>query len=176
MNAFEVLGIPPNADQAQIRSAYRSGVKECHPDRFQEKEQQDRAQERLIRLNLAYEEAMRLASKPVVTCRPLSPEEAKQAARRMLDLDRPESALCQLVRTRDRDAEWYFIQGEILLRQHQYSDAHRSYREAVSMDPDNLQYRRGAFLAAKALQKHARPLQKAVDAVTWVFRSGRREK
>lgn len=176
MNAFEVLGIPPDADQAQIRSAYRAGVKECHPDRFLEKEQQDRAQERLIRLNLAYEEAMRQCSRPVVTCRPLTKEEAKQAARKMLEQDRPESALCQLVRTRDRDAEWYFIQGDILLAQRNYPGAHQSYREAVQMEPDNLEYRRGAFNAAKAVQRHSRPLQKAVDAVTGLFRIGRREK
>ena len=106
----------------------------------------------------------------------LTKEEAKQAARKMLEQDRPESALCQLVRTRDRDAEWYFIQGDILLAQRNYPGAHQSYREAVQMEPDNLEYRRGAFNAAKAVQRHSRPLQKAVDAVTGLFRIGRREK
>ena len=56
MNAFEVLGLSMNADQAQVRAAYRDHVKRCHPDQFQEKEQQERAQEQLIRLNKAIAE------------------------------------------------------------------------------------------------------------------------
>ena len=41
MNAFEVLGLSMDADQAQVHAAYRSNVKRCHPDQFQEKEQQE---------------------------------------------------------------------------------------------------------------------------------------
>ena len=55
MNAFETLGLRWDADQAQVHAAYRSRVKGCHPDQFQDQAQADQAQEQLIRLNLAYE-------------------------------------------------------------------------------------------------------------------------
>ena len=63
MNAFETLGLRWDADQAQVHAAYRSRVKGCHPDQFQDQAQADQAQEQLIRLNLAYEEALRIAAK-----------------------------------------------------------------------------------------------------------------
>ena len=62
MNAFEVLGLTVEADQQQVRQAYHTRVKACHPDQFIDQEQQQKAQEEMIRLNLAYEEALRLSS------------------------------------------------------------------------------------------------------------------
>jgi tetratricopeptide (TPR) repeat protein len=169
-NAFEVLGLTMDADQAQVHAAYRSRVKHCHPDQFQEKEQQEQAQEQLIRLNLAYEEAMRMTARRQIGMNSVSCEEAKRLAKRLYDQGRCENALRQLLRAENRDADWYYLQGSILMKLQQYASAHQSYREAVRQEPDNLSYRRGAFEAAKAVQKHARPVQRAVDAVGKLFR------
>ena len=145
MNAFETLGLRWDADQAQVHAAYRSRVKGCHPDQFQDQAQADQAQEQLIRLNLAYEEALRM------------------------EQGRNENALRQLARADSKDAQWYCLQGEILMNLHQYDSAHQSFREAVRREPDNLQFRRGAFNAAMTLKKHQRPVQRAVDAVGRLF-------
>ena len=85
-NAFEVLGLTMDADQAQVHAAYRSRVKHCHPDQFQEKEQQEQAQEQLIRLNLAYEEAMRMTARRQIGMNSISCEEAKRLATRLSEL------------------------------------------------------------------------------------------
>ena len=61
-NPFEVLGLKGWANQDEIRSAYRALVKRCHPDMIQDPVLKEEAQERMVRLNLAYEEASRLAS------------------------------------------------------------------------------------------------------------------
>lgn len=169
MNAFEVLGLSMDADQAQVRAAYRSHVKRCHPDQFQEKEMQEQAQEQLIRLNLAYEEAMRITAQRQVGFNSVPVEDAKLMAARLLEQDRLENALRQLMRATTKDAEWYYLQGQILMRMRQYASAHQSYREATRREPDNLQYRRGAFEAAKAVKKHAQPLQKAADRMAGFF-------
>ena len=61
-NPFEVLGLKGWANQDEIRSAYRALVKRCHPDMIQDPVLKEEAQERMVALNLAYEEAIRLAS------------------------------------------------------------------------------------------------------------------
>ena len=99
-NPFEVLGLKGWADQEEIRAAYRTLVKQCHPDMIQNPLLKEEAQERMVRLNLAYEEALRLASpRPQA---PAGPEttvaEAVLMAERSLARDNPEAALREAVR------------------------------------------------------------------------------
>ncbi|MBS6567064.1 MAG: J domain-containing protein [Faecalibacterium sp.] len=61
-NPFGVLGLEASADADQVRTAYRKLVKTCHPDKFQDETERKAAQEKMITLNLAYEEAMKLAA------------------------------------------------------------------------------------------------------------------
>ena len=139
MNAFETLGLRWDADQAQVHAAYRS------------------------------EEALRIAAKRQIGFNTVSCEDAKTLARKLMEQGRNENALRQLARADSKDAQWYCLQGEILMNLHQYDSAHQSFREAVRREPDNLQFRRGAFNAAMTLKKHQRPVQRAVDAVGRLF-------
>lgn len=170
MNAFEVLGLTFDADQAEVHAAYRSHVKRCHPDQFQEKEQQDRAQEQLIRLNLAYEEALRITTQRQMGFHTVSLSDSKRLAQNLYEQKRYESALRQLARADVKDAEWYFIQGNILMELKQFATAHQSYREAVRRDPDNLVFRRGALNAAVAVREHSKPMRRAMDKIEGFFK------
>lgn len=152
-NPFEVLGVKPGADEQTVRAAYRRLVKSCHPDQFQDADAQRAAQEKLIKLNLAYESALKFASRRTVGFNLISQEEAKHFAQRLIDQGNLESALRQLGRADSKDAEWYYMQGKILMALKQYETAHQSYREAVRRDPDNRQFREGALDAALALKK-----------------------
>jgi len=154
VNAFELLGLSADADEQQIRKAYHAKVKGCHPDQFADGEKQQQAQAALVQLNLAYEEALRRAAavKPTVYQR-VPVEQAKNAASRLLSQDRFESALLQLGRAETRDDEWYYIQGQILMGMKQFGSAHQSFREAVRLQPENNDYRRGALEAAVAVKK-----------------------
>ena len=84
---YEVLGVRAWASAEEIHTAYRSLVKACHPDRFQDPARKRAAQEEMIRLNLAYEEALRRTvprpSAPAV--RELDAEEAVALAEKMLE-------------------------------------------------------------------------------------------
>ena len=150
---FELLGVKPGASAEEVRSAYRQMVKNCHPDQFQDAEEQKKAQEKLIKLNLAYEAALKFAARRTVGFNLISQEEAKHFAQRLIDQGNLESALRQLGRADSRDAEWYFMQGNILMALKQYETAHQSYREAIRRDPDNRQFREGALDAALAIKK-----------------------
>jgi len=172
-NPFEVLGLKGWADQEEIRSAYRTLVKQCHPDMIRDPQLKEEAQQRMVRLNLAYEEALRLASP-----RPQSPAgpqpsvaEAVLMAERSLARDNPEAALRQLLKCDQRDGDWYYMQGKVLMAMEQFESAHQSFREAVRRSPDNNVYRSGA-LAAVVAQREAATIQGKVKKV---FRNLRRK-
>ena len=92
-------------------------------------------------------------------------EEAKHFAQRLIDQGNLESALRQLGRADSKDADWFFMQGNILMGLKQYETAHQSYREAVKRDPENRRYRAGALDAALAMKKN-RPLSEKLHS--WV--------
>ena len=125
---FELLGVKPGASAEEVRSAYRQMVKSCHPDQFQDAEKQKQAQEKLIKLNLAYEAALKFAARRTVGFNLISQEEAKHFAQRLIDQGNLESALRQLGRADSKDAEWYFMQGNILMALKQYETAHQKAR------------------------------------------------
>lgn len=155
MNAFNILGLQEDADENQVRQRYHQLVKACHPDQFEGREEQQRAQEKLIQLNLAYEQAMQhIASQGKTVFHTMSAEECKRIAKKLLEQRRYESALLQLSHAETRDDEWYYIHGQLLMGMRQYSTAHQSFREAVRLRPDNNDYRQGALDAAIAVKKH----------------------
>lgn len=152
-----MLGLDAGANADQVREAYRHLVKTCHPDKFLDAEERKAAQEKMIALNLAYEEALKLTvnrrSAAANYNRELTLEEAIALADKMLRRDNPESALRQLLRTRERNGDWYAMQGHVLMALRQYENAHQSYREAVRQQPHNNVFRQGALDAAVALKK-----------------------
>ena len=155
-NPFEVLGLKGWADQEEIRTAYRTLVKQCHPDMIQDPTLKEEAQQRMVSLNLAYEEALRLANpRAQVSAGPvMTAPEAILMAERYLAKDNPETALRQLLKCEERDGDWYYMQGKVLMALEQYDSAHQSFREAVRRCPDNNVYRSGA-LAAVVAQREA---------------------
>ncbi len=172
-NPFEVLGLKGWADQEEIRTAYRTLVKQCHPDMIQDPLRKEEAQARMVALNLAYEEALRLASP-----RPQAPSgpaptvaEAVLMAERALARNNPESALRQLMHCDQRDGDWYYMQGKVLMALEQYESAHQAFREAVRRSPDNNVYRSGA-LAAVVAQREAATIHGKVKKI---FRSIRKK-
>ena len=146
VNAFETLGLNTGADAQQVRAAYRARVKACHPDQFQDEAEQQRAQAELIKLNLAYEEALKLAGQKQVGFNLISQEEAKHFALKLMAQGNLESALRQLNRAETKDDGWFYLQGQILMSMRQYETARR--------DPDNLRYRQGALDAALAMKRN----------------------
>ena len=170
MDAFDVLGLSRDATQTQVQTAYRCRVKRCHPDQFQDKDEQDRAQEELIQLNLAYEEAMRVTAQRPPCSLTVSLFEAKRQAQSLHAQGKNEIALRSLMRADGKDAEWFFIQGDILMALRQYASAHQSYREAVRREPDNRQFRRAALDAAVVERKHSKPVRRAIDKLETLFK------
>jgi tetratricopeptide (TPR) repeat protein len=172
-NPFEVLGLKGWAGPDEIRSAYRTLVKQCHPDMIRDPSEKEAAQNRMVALNLAYEEALRLTS-PRPHSSSVTPEvsctEAVLLAQRALARDNPEGALRALSRCEEKNGEWYYMQGKVLMALEEYESAHQAFREAVRTSPDNNVYREGALDAAVAAQKAATLQGKAKKAIKNLFR------
>ena len=150
---FSVLGVPTDSEIHTVRKAYRQRVRECHPDLFQNPDEQKAAQERLVALNLAYEEALRICGSKRVGFNLISPEEAKHYAKKLMEQGNPESALRQLNRADHKDADFFYMQANILMALSQFETAYQSYREAVRLAPKENRYRRGALEASLAIKR-----------------------
>ena len=157
LNPFLVLEVSEDADLETIKAAYHRLVKRWHPDQFSDSTEQEIAQTHLVQLNLAYREAVKAAERRTPQITPDLPlPEAKSLSKRLLGLKQYESALRQLARTPVRDAEYYYLEGQILTGLRQYGSAHQAYRAAVQMEPTNREYHRAAFNAALTYKKHRR--------------------
>lgn len=172
-SAFEVLGIQPTDSQQEVRSAYHVLVKKYHPDRFADPGEQDIAQRKLIELNLAYETAMKLTQQRRVGFHTVPADQAKSFARRLLEQSEPESALRQLARADQKDDEWYYLEGMVMMQLHQYVAAHQSFREAVRRSPNDMTYRRAALDAALEVKKRKNVAYRAMDMVHDMMRKRR---
>ena len=85
----------------------------------------------------------------------LSVDDAVEMAKKLLLQDAPERALGQLMRAQSRNAAWFHTQGQVLMALEQYETAEQSFRCAVKMDPQNIEYRRGAFDAYEEKKRAA---------------------
>lgn len=153
MDAFEVLGLNKDASLEQLKKAYHSQAKLCHPDLYSDPAEQEDAQKRMVALNLAYEQALQLIEKRPISYHKIPLQQAKAAARRLLDQKYYESALMQLSRSEHKDAEWFALQGEVMMGFREYDTAHQSFREAVRREPEDMRYRRLALDAALLLKR-----------------------
>ncbi len=149
-NPFLTLGIPATTDADVIHAAYRRLVKACHPDAVLDEMQKQHAQERMIALNLAYEQALKTACRPVVQMDAPPLADTLRLAQKLMDRGLHDSALRTLERNRQCSASWYYLYGCALHGIQAYARAHQSLRHAVHMEPDNKLYRIAALHAFTA--------------------------
>lgn len=150
-NPYTVLGLEVGATVEQVRAAYHALVKRCHPDRMRDEAAQQAAQESLVQLNLAYAEAMRQAN--FRRANNVVIPDAKKVAERLLEQGHVDAALRMLNKAPDRDAEWFDLQGVILLKKGEAEAAHACFRTAVRLEPDNTRHRELALDAGVAMRR-----------------------
>ncbi len=159
-----------------MKAAYHALVKQWHPDRFRDEAAKQKAQQKMIELNLAYEEAVKAVQGRPAALHDIPLPEAKTFARHLYESGHPESALRQLARTTEKDAEYFHLEGQILTALRQYGSAHQAFRAAVQLDPTNREYHRAVFNAAQNYKKHQRLPYRIADWANSLFRSRIREK
>ena len=154
-NAFEVLGVSVDSQEADIRRAYRELARRWHPDRFQEGPERMWAEQKMIAINNAYRDALQQAKSE---SRPDGmPTEREQLAdaKRLMELGQLSAARQALLRVATRSAEWNYLFGALLLRLGEYEKAVLYFGIASRQRPGNTQYR-SAYHSAEAIRNQRR--------------------
>jgi molecular chaperone DnaJ len=160
---YKVLGIAPGAGADEIKSAYRMLARKWHPDRFPEGPERMWAEERMIKLNRAYEEAIKRCASFAPHAEQSASDESKRAAqdellsdvRSLMALGQLDHARRTLLRADGRGAEWNYLFGAILMRLGDYDKAAVYFGISSRMRPDCAQYR-AALRSAEALRDRGR--------------------
>lgn len=137
-NPYFVLGLPDNATDEQIKTAYRELAKKYHPDNFTDNAMKSLAEEKMKEINEAYDTLTRrsggnsdYSTSEFFKIRNLISQ--KQFSEAEIKLDAMNSA--------DRNAEWHFLKGCVLSQRGWYIDAQKFFEMACNMDPQNREYR-----------------------------------
>ena len=152
MNPYEVLGVPENASEEEIKKAYKELVKKYQPDKYQDNPLADLAEEKLQEVNEAYDMLMKNRNSGSSGSYSYgnygsgsgsggsygTPD--YMAVRRYIDAGNLTAAENILNSTKDRSAEWFFLSGMLSYRKGWYDDAVNKLKTANDLAPNNMEY------------------------------------
>jgi curved DNA-binding protein CbpA len=149
MNPYEVLGVKPGATQDEIKSAYRKLIKQYHPDKFIDNPLKNLAEDKMIEINEAYDSLTKNSgssnnsSNYSNTSSSTNSSYEFQEIRRSIQSRNYAFAENKLNSISNRNAEWHYLYGAVLLNKGWYDSALENMNTAVNMDPNNFEYKQG---------------------------------
>ncbi len=150
---YRVLGVSPNATDADVKAAYHKLAKKYHPDNYADSPLADLASEKMKEINEAYDEIVkqrkgRTSSPPYGSYGTGSYSTGTgnsdyMDVRELIMQGRIVDAeqILDGVPSDRRNAEWYFLKGNILYRRGWLEEAFADFTRACQMDPTNAEYR-----------------------------------
>lgn len=151
MNPYEVLGVSPNATDAEVKAAYRELAKKYHPDNYAQSPLADLAEEKMKQVNEAYDKICEMRKNPSSSNRTsyssyssygntTSTNTSYPDVRRLIKEGRLDDAMQILNGVNNRDAEWYYLMGMVFSRKGYTEQAYSYFQTACRMDPDNAEF------------------------------------
>ena len=161
---YEVLGVSRTASDSDIKRAYHELVKKYHPDNYANNPLADLASEKMKEINEAYDAITKArasqsggnSSYGGSSYGGSSYGGAYQSnqnnynygggqyanVRTYISSNHLDAAESLLGGMSNRDAEWYYLKGEIAFRRGWLDEARQFYQTACNMAPGNLEYQR----------------------------------
>ena len=146
-NPYEVLGVPRNASNDEIKKAYRQLCKKYHPDSYVDNPLADLAEEKFKEVQAAYDQIMKeregggYSYSSTGQTQTSSQETAElQAARNYINNRRFHEALNVLSNIGNRTAMWYYYSAIANMGIGNNLVAVDHAKLAAAMEPNNMEY------------------------------------
>ena len=142
---YEVLGVPRDASKEQIKARYRELAKKYHPDNYIDSPLADVANEKMQEINEAYDAivAGNADSFHSSNTKGAYTHNNYQQVRELMNLGKLDMAeqLLENMSPNTRDAQWYYLKGQINYQRGWSDQAYTYFATAHNMQPDNAEYR-----------------------------------
>ena len=146
-NPYEVLGVPRNASNDEIKKAYKQLCKKYHPDSYVDNPLADLAEEKFKEVQAAYEQIMKerdgggYSYSTNGQTQSTSQETAEmQAVRNFINNRRFHDALHVLSNIGNRTAMWYYYSAIANMGIGNNLVAVEHAKQAAAMEPSNMEY------------------------------------
>lgn len=149
-NPYDVLGVPRNATNDEIKKAYRQLSKKYHPDSYVDNPLADLAEEKFKEVQAAYEQIMKereggggYSYQAGGYSRAQGSEQETvelQAARNYINARRFNEALTVLSNIGNRSAMWYYYSAIANMGIGNNLVAVEHAKQAAAMEPNNMEY------------------------------------
>lgn len=148
---YQILGVGRDATDDEIKKAYRTLAKKYHPDNYAGSDLADLAEEKMKEVNQAYDEIQKMrqgggssySGGSYSGGSSYSGHTSYANIRNYINIGRYAEAdmMLESIVSGERDAEWFFLKGCVLVRRGWFFDAQKSFERACEMDPGNAEYR-----------------------------------
>jgi molecular chaperone DnaJ len=163
-NPWKTLGVREGASDDEIKQAYRALAKKYHPDRYANSPMKAQAEKKMQEINEAYDYLTKQKDNGASWSsnsdgRRTAPGGDPQSfvyIRQMMQTGNYTRAENLLDNMQIRSAEWYYLRGVLYMRRGWYAQGKSCLDQAVSMDPDNLEYRQAYEQVTHTTQQYRR--------------------
>lgn len=153
---YKILGVPRDASDDDIKSAYRALARKYHPDNFAGNETaRAMAEEKMKEINEAYDSIQSSRKRGSTsyggTGRTSSDSSYNRSSyitiRDHINSGRLKEAedMLNAIDVNDRGAEWNFLKGCVYASKGWYFEAQKHFSTANAMDPTNPEYRNALY-------------------------------